>query len=100
MGLPEFLAGWALGAKAGNQGFDEVVETSRAVLQSKEFKDLLVVMRSHVGYSLRQLGDLVAGDTAEPPADLLDMVRTLVGRREGPAAPWPGRLWPVPGDDE
>jgi hypothetical protein len=96
MGLPEFLAGWALGAKTGNQGFDEVVETTRAVFQSKEFKDLLAVVRSHAGYSLRNLGDLVAGDTPEPAADLLDMVRTLMGRREGPPAPWPPRVWPVP----
>jgi hypothetical protein len=97
MGLPDFLAGWALGAKTGNQGFDDVVETTKAVFQSKEFKDLLVVVRSHVGYSLREMGNLVGGDTAEPPADLLDMVRSLVGRREGPVPPWPGRVWPVPG---
>ena len=98
MGLPEFLAGWALGAKTGNQGFDEVVETTRAVFQSKEFKDLLAVVRSHAGYSLRQLGDLVAGDTAQPAADLLDMVRSLMGRREGGGGtPWPRpRMWPVP----
>jgi hypothetical protein len=97
MGLPEFLAGWALGAKAGNQGFDDVVETTRAVFDSKEFKDLMCVARSHVGFSLRQLGDLVAGDTAEPAADLLDMVRSLVGRREVGGAPWTGaRIWPVP----
>ena len=97
MGLPEFLAGWALGAKAGNEGFDDVIETSRAVVESKEFKDPMCVVRSHVGYSLRQLGDLVSGDTAEPAADLLDMVRSLVGRREGPGPPWPGaRIWPVP----
>ena len=98
MGLPEFLAGWALGAKTGNQGFDDVVDTTRAVFESKEFKDLMCVVRSHVGYSLRQLGDLVAADTAEPAADLLDMVRSLVGRREG-AAPWPpARTW-SPDDD-
>ncbi len=96
MGLPEFLAGWALGAKTGSQGFDEVVETTRAIFQSKEFKDLVAVVRSHAGYSLRNLADLVAGDTAEPSADLLDMVRTLMGRREGQPAPWPSRIWPVP----
>ena len=96
MGLPEFVAGWALGAKTGSQGFDEVVETTRAIFQSKEFKDFLAVVRSHAGYSLRNLGDLVAGDTAQPAADLLDMVRTLMGRREGPPVSWPPRIWPVP----
>jgi hypothetical protein len=100
MGLPEFLAGWALGAKTGNQGFDDVVETTKAVAQSKEFKDLLAVLRSHAGYSLRQMGNLVAGDSAEPAADLLDMVRSLVGRRDGPPAPWPGRIWPVPDEND
>jgi hypothetical protein len=85
MGLVEFAAGWALGAKSGESHFEEVVETTRAVVHSQEVADLLHALRSHVGYSLKELGGLVMGDEAEPKAgdDLLDIVRLLVQRREG-----------------
>jgi hypothetical protein len=95
MGLVDFVAGWALGAKAGNQGFDEVVETAKAIYDSKEFHDFLGVLRSHVGYSLKELGDLVTGDSGEPVAeDLLDLVRRLAQRKEAAFQPWLGRMRP------
>ncbi len=91
MGLVEFAAGWALGAKAGETHFDEVVEAGRGVLHSQEVTDLVHALRSHVGYSLKALGGLVMGDEAEPSGeDLLDIVRQLIQRRDaaggGPAA--------------
>ena len=93
MGFAEFVAGWALGAKAGNQGFDDVVDTGKAIFNSKEFHDFVGVLRSHVGYSLRELGDLVTGDSPEPVGeDLLDIVRRLAQRREAAFQPWLGRI--------
>jgi hypothetical protein len=84
MGLVEFAAGWALGAKAGESHFEEVVETAKTVIHSPEVADLLHALRSHVGYSLKELGGLVMGDEAEPAGDdLLDIVRLLVQRRDG-----------------
>jgi len=84
MGLIEFIAGWALGAKSGETHFDEVVETGKEVLRSQEVADLVHAVRSHVGYSLKALGGLVTGDEAEPSGDdLLDIVRQLMQRREG-----------------
>jgi hypothetical protein len=83
MGLIEFAAGWALGAKSGETHFDEVVQTGREVLRSQEVADLVHAVRSHVGYSLKALGGLVMGDEAEPSGDLLDIVRQLMHRREG-----------------
>ena len=87
MGLVEFGAGWALGAKAGETHFDEVVEAGKGVLHSQEVADLVHALRSHVGYSLKALGGLVMGDEAEPSGDdILDIVRHLVQRREGAPA--------------
>jgi hypothetical protein len=88
MGLLEFAAGWALGAKSGESHFDEVIETTRNVVRSQEVADLVHALRSHVGYSLKELGGLVMGDESEPAGDdLLDIVRLLVQRRDGGAAP-------------
>jgi hypothetical protein len=88
MGLVEFGAGWALGAKAGETRFDEVVDAGRAVLQSPETGDFVQALRAHVGYSLKALGAVVMGDETEPSDELLDIVRHLVQRKEGsdPAA--------------
>ena len=83
MGLAEFAAGWALGAKAGETHFEEVVEAGKNVAHSQEVADLVHAVRSHVGYSLKALGGLVMGDEAEPSGDLLDIVRQLIQRREG-----------------
>lgn len=83
MGLIDFAAGYALGGKAGNQGFDEMVTAAREVLHSREFQALLNAARTHAGATLRQLGDLVEGGDAAPPAmdNVLDMVKALVERQ-------------------
>jgi hypothetical protein len=84
MGLTDFLAGWYLGAKAGNDGFDDVVSTARGIFESKEFKDFLAAGRSHLASSLRNLGDLidVEGVDADAEQDLIDFVQHLMARRD------------------
>lgn len=83
MGLSDFAAGWALGAKTGNQGFDEVLETARGILNSKEFSDFTAAVRSHAAYALRELGDLIDSDQATATTeDLVDVVRSLMQRRD------------------
>ena len=91
MGIAEFGAGWALGAKAGETHFDEVVEAGRNVIRSQEVADFIHAVRAHVGYGLKAVGALVMGDETEPSDDLLDLVRHLVQRREGaePGSPPP-----------
>ena len=83
MGLIDFAAGYALGGKAGNQGFDDVVSAAQEVLHSRKFQALLNAARNHAGATLRQLGDLVEGGEAAPPAmdNVLDMVKALVERQ-------------------
>lgn len=85
MGLIDFAAGYALGGKAGNQGVDEVVDAAKQVFNSREFQSLVAAARAHAGATLRQIGDLVEGADAAPPAmdNVLDMVKALVERQRG-----------------
>lgn len=77
-----FLLGWAVGAKAGPSGFDEVVAAAKAVRQSEEFAALLSVTRSHVSSTLGELSRLTSGETPLPDAsDLLAQVQRLTARR-------------------
>jgi hypothetical protein len=104
VGLIDFAAGYALGGKAGNEGFDEVVAAAKEVIHSKEFQALVSAGRNHAGATLRQLGDLVEGGESATPAmdNVLDMVKALVERqRTGffsggtPAAEEPSRTYPA-----
>jgi hypothetical protein len=61
--LLSFLIGYFVGAKAGGDQFDEVVESARAVAQSDEFHSLLLSLRAHAAATLHSLGDLLE----EPP---------------------------------
>ena len=83
MGLADFVAGWALGAKTGNEGFDDVIVTAKGIFSSKEFQDFLAAVRSHAAFALREMGDLVDTEETETPSgDLVDFVRALVERRD------------------
>jgi hypothetical protein len=83
LGIADFAAGWALGAKTGNQGFDDVVLTAKGIFSSKEFQDFLAAVRSHAAFALREMGDLVdTNETKSPSGDLVDFVRALVERRD------------------
>ena len=85
MGIADFAAGYTLGAKAGNRGFDDLLEAGREVFNSREFQALVSAARSHAAATLKQLGDLVEGGDAAPPVvdNVLDLVKALVERREG-----------------
>jgi hypothetical protein len=84
LGLLDFAAGWALGAKTGSQGFDDVVATAKGIFSSKEFQDFLNAVRSHAAFALREMGDLVDTEVPDktPAGDLVDFVRALVERRD------------------
>lgn len=84
MGILEFVAGYALGGKAGNQGIDEFIAAGKEVLHSREFQALVGAARNHAAATVRRLGDLVEGGEEEPPAmdHVLDLVKALVERRD------------------
>jgi hypothetical protein len=79
--LLAFAAGYVVGARAGNDDFDEIVRAVQALRESEEVHDLLRVLRSHLGHTLRGLADVVDGTkaTSVSPQDLVERVRRLVG---------------------
>jgi hypothetical protein len=78
--LLAFAVGYAVGAKAGSESFDEVVEALKAVRDSDEFSSLLKALRSHAGHALRELATAVDGTGQEGGStqDLVDRVRKLI----------------------
>lgn len=80
--LLAFFVGWTVGAKAGAQGFQEVLDAVRTVKDSEEFEALVAIARSQVSGALHELSKLVSGDTPTPtPVDLLERVQRLTGAR-------------------
>jgi hypothetical protein len=75
--LLSFLIGYVVGAKAGGDQFDEVIESARAVAESDEFHSLVASLRSHAAATLHSLGDLLE---ESPEAISGDSVVTRVRR--------------------
>jgi hypothetical protein len=77
-----FAVGYVVGARAGQQGYDDVVDAIRAVRESEEFAGLVAALRSHGSAMLRQLSDLLGGEVELEPdlSNLRDRVRELVER--------------------
>lgn len=89
MWLFGFAAGYVLGARAEKEEFDDVVQALRAIRDSEEVRDLIVIVRRHTGQALRGLADVVerraeASDARATAsvvlgADLVDRVRRMIG---------------------
>ena len=80
-----FAAGYVMGARAGGETLDEVVDAMHAIRESEEFHDLVSALRSHAAHSLRGLaGMLESGrqpDGSVSTGDLLERMRVIAGRR-------------------
>jgi hypothetical protein len=84
--LLAFAVGYVVGARAGNEGFNEVVDSLKAVRDSEEFHALLTAVRDHAGSTLEELATLVKqGQDTTSVSDVLARVRNLV--RSGPTSP-------------
>jgi hypothetical protein len=86
--LLSFFIGYFVGAKAGSNQFDEVVDSARAVAESEEFQALLMSLRSHAAATLHSLGDLLE---APPSADgtgegVIDRVRRMMDQTKATAS--------------
>lgn len=77
-----FAFGYAVGAKAGEQGYQEVVDAVRAVGRSEEFRGLIAAMRSHASSTLHELSVLIGEQPDEPIllSKVLERVNGLMGR--------------------
>ena len=81
--LVALAVGYAVGARAGNKDLDQVTKSFRAILESEEFADFTVAVRSQVGHALRGLAAMVDGPASEvdvETSDLVEQVRHLFAR--------------------
>jgi hypothetical protein len=89
MWLLGFAAGYVVGARTEKEEFDDIVRSLRAIRDSEEVRDFIVIMRQHTGHALRGLADMVErrADPSSPRAtatvvlgaDLVNRVRRIVG---------------------
>lgn len=79
--LLSFFVGWAVGAKAGPKGYQEVVDAARTVRQSEEFTALVDISRRHLSTALHELSRMVSTSPDAEPEDLLTRVRRMTGSR-------------------
>jgi hypothetical protein len=76
-----FFVGWRLGARGGEQGYEEVVTALKDVRDSDEFGTLIAVARNHGGQLLHNAADWLqsAGQAdGATAAELFDRVRSMV----------------------
>jgi hypothetical protein len=84
-----FAAGYVMGAKAGSESVDDVVDAVQAIRESDEFHDLVKALRTHAAHSLRGLATVMENGRGTPntsgttttAGDLVDRVRLIVGLR-------------------
>ena len=77
------LVGYVIGAQAGSKDLDQVVRSLKALRETDEFGDLVSALRSHAGHTLRELAEIVEGQSPMPAidtTDLVDHVRHIFGR--------------------
>ena len=55
-----FVVGYIVGARAGSQGFDEVVDALRTVRDSEEFQAMVEIARSHLKGTVANVGQWLA----------------------------------------
>lgn len=92
--------GYVIGARAGSEDVDEIVQSVKALRDSDEFADVVSAVRTHAGRALHELATIVdgtnraslgtgmggsaasfGGRASEGDAgDLVDRVRQLFGR--------------------
>jgi glucan phosphorylase len=61
-----FVAGYIVGGRGGDQGFDEVTAALQSVRDSDEFADLLKALRSHASHLFHELGRRLEVETDQP----------------------------------
>ena len=54
-----FAAGYVMGARAGGESLDEVIDAVHAIRESDEFHDLVSALRTHAADSLRGLATML-----------------------------------------
>ncbi|MDQ1375751.1 MAG: hypothetical protein QOJ09_3089 [Actinomycetota bacterium] len=83
-----FAMGYIIGARAGQDGFEEVVRSVRAIRQSEEFGGFVDAMKSHGRHLLREMTGRLAGDPDHPLVPANGHGDLNIGGDHRPQAPW------------
>lgn len=80
--LLAFAVGFVVGGQGGSQDLHDVAGSFGAIRDSEEVAAFVLVARSHMGKTLREVANMVdgSGHEAVPTPDLVDRVRALVQR--------------------
>jgi hypothetical protein len=79
-----FAAGYVMGARAGGESLDELMDAVHAIRESDEFNDLVKALRTHAAHSLRGLATMLENGRDQiaernGSSDLVDRVKLIVG---------------------
>ena len=85
------LLGYVLRGTTGSQGFQEMVESTRAVTSSPEFENMVRAARSHVAFMIKDLTE-----TLSRHGDHLADVLTAEQSTAAVAQPADWETWPPP----
>lgn len=75
-----FAIGYLVGSKAGSEGYDDLVRSAKAILDSEEFHSFLAVLRDHARKGLQQLSELAGGEGGELMPAVDDLLREARAR--------------------
>jgi hypothetical protein len=78
--LLAFVVGFAVGGQGGPRDRHNVAQSFGTIRNSEEVAAVVLLVRSQVGRSMREVADMVDGNGPEGPSppDLVDRVRALV----------------------
>ena len=81
--LVALAAGYVIGARAGSKDLDQVARSLRSLLESEEFADVMIALRSHLGHTLRELANAVDGNDGRTgdSGDLVERVTHIFGNK-------------------
>ena len=78
--LLAFAVGYALGARAGAQGLEEIVTSLKEIRESEEFAGMVNAFRSHAGHLLREAAEYVGAERQSlTMSDLVERMRSMTG---------------------
>ncbi|MBV8982572.1 MAG: hypothetical protein JO086_16860 [Acidimicrobiia bacterium] len=55
-----FAVGYVIGARAGSEGFDDLLRAMSAIRQSEEYRGFVTSLREHVMHTLRDVNQRLA----------------------------------------
>jgi len=71
-----FAVGYVIGARAGNEGFDDLLRGLSAIRESEEYRGFMASLREHLFHTLRTVNErLSAVAEADAPDDPIARAR-------------------------